>query len=211
MTVDLARKSFSVLLLFGLCATADTTGAQEQIWTIDPGESDVRIHVGKAGLFSAAGHEHEVIAPGASGTVRLDPQQIERASIELTFEAASLKVTGKGEPAEDVPEVQETMLSERVLDVARHPRISFRSSQVTVSTPSAGQLRLRVAGELTLRGVTRPVQSAVEVQMSPNRLTGKGTVIVKQTDFGIQPVTAGLGTVRVKDEVTVSYTFSARL
>jgi hypothetical protein len=34
-------------------------------------------------------------------------------------------------------------------------------------------------------------------------------LIVKQTSFGIKPVSVGLGSVKVKDEVTVRYTFTA--
>ena len=37
-----------------------------------------------------------------------------------------------------------------------------------------------------------------------------GTLKLKQTDFGIKPVTAGAGTVRVKDEVSVDFTLVAR-
>jgi polyisoprenoid-binding protein YceI len=63
---------------------------------------------------------------------------------------------------------------------------------------------------LTLHGVSRTVGGPVDVKLSGDRLTGSGTVTVKQTEFGIEPVSAGLGTVKVKDEVTVTYTFTAR-
>jgi hypothetical protein len=61
--------------------------ADDQVWKITAGGSAVRIHVGKSGLFSAAGHTHEVIAPAVSGIVRFDPERPEHASIELTFDA----------------------------------------------------------------------------------------------------------------------------
>ena len=144
------------------------------------------------------------------GAVRFDPQAIEQAAIELTFDASALKVTGKGEPPADVPKVQQVMVSGQVLDVATHPVIVFRSQQIRVRTRSAGQWRLQVAGELTLRGTTRPISGLVEVEISADRLVGSGTLVVKQTSFGIQPVSAGLGMVRVKDEVTVNYRFTAR-
>jgi hypothetical protein len=41
-------------------------------------------------------------------------------------------------------------------------------------------------------------------------LHAEGTATVRQTDFGIQPVTAGAGTVRVKDDVEVSFSVRAR-
>jgi hypothetical protein len=59
-------------------------------------------------------------------------------------------------------------------------------------------------------GVTRRIEALLEVRITSNRLTGTGKVVVKQTDFGIEPVSAGFGTVKVKNEVSVSFTFLAR-
>ena len=38
--------------------------------------SSVRIHVGKSGAFSFAGHKHEVVAPAVSGEVIADPADL---------------------------------------------------------------------------------------------------------------------------------------
>jgi polyisoprenoid-binding protein YceI len=105
--------------------------------------------------------------------------------------------------------VQETMLSENVLDVAKYPTIAFRSRQIAVENRAGNHVRLRVVGDLTLHGVSRQIESPVDVNLSADRLTATGTLAVSQTQFGIKPVSAGLGTVKVKDEVTVSYTFTA--
>ena len=180
------------------------------MWTIQAAASEVVIHVRRGGLLSAAGHDHEIIAPAVAGKVRMEPQRIEQATIELTFNASALKVSAKGEPPDDVPKVQQTMLSEKVLDVAKYPTIVFRSRQISVENRSASHMRLRVAGDLTLHGVTRPITGPVDVDISAGRLTAAGNLIVRQTHFGIEPVSAGLGTVKVKDEVTVRYTFTAR-
>jgi polyisoprenoid-binding protein YceI len=109
-----------------------------------------------------------------------------------------------------VPKVQETMVSERVLDVAMYPTIVFRSREIVVARRIEGQLRLRVGGTLTLHGVTRLIAGPVDVTLAADQLIGTGTLIIKQTDFGIEPVSAGLGTVKVKNEVAVSYTFTAQ-
>ncbi len=70
--------------------------------------------------------------------------------------------------------------------------------------------RLRLVADLTLHGVTRPVTVGIDVEVGPDRLTAAGTLVIKQTDFGIQPVTAGGGTVRVKNEVGATFGFVAR-
>jgi polyisoprenoid-binding protein YceI len=189
---------------------AASPAAQEQVWSIASDGSDVRIDVGRSGVFRAAGHDHEVIAPAISGRVRLDLERLEDADISLTFDASALKVTGKGEPPEDVREVQQTMLGQKVLDVAKYPTITFRSREIAVQSRKGDQVLLRVAGDLTLHGVSRRIEAPIEVRMTSNRLTGTGKAVIKQTDFGIEPVSAGLGTVKVKNEVSVSFTFLAR-
>lgn len=64
-------------------------------------------------------------APAANGRVILDPADLSHSTVHITVQAAALTVTGEGEPADDVPEVQQTMESARVLDVSHFPEISL--------------------------------------------------------------------------------------
>ena len=168
------------------------------------------VHVGRAGLFSFAGHDHEVVVPALDGRIQFDAADVSRSSVTVEFDATRMMVTGRGEPPEDVPEVQRVMLSDRVLDVARHPRITFTSRRVSMGTVSESRMQLRIEGQLTLRGVMQPVTVPVEVQVSPDSILVKGKATVRQSLFGITPVTAGAGTVRVKDDVEVVFTIAAR-
>ena len=127
----------------------------------------------------------------------------------VQFDAKALKVTGRGEPAGDVAEVQRTMLSDRVLDVTRYPTIAFESDRISVQQRSAGSLALRVDGRLTLHGVTKPMNIPVAVRLDGTKMTATAEATVRQSEFGIKPVTAAGGTVRVKDEVEVTFTIVA--
>lgn len=200
-------------LLFSTAAAASLAWTAAVLpptaYSIDPDASTVRIHVGKTGLFSFAGHTHEVAAPVADGRIELDHDDPARTSVRVVFDASALRVTGKGEPEEDVPEVQRTMESERVLGVSKFPRITFESRGVKILERDGDRLRARVTGDLTLHGVTRPETADVTVTMAGDRLTAKGTLTVRQTNYGIEPVTAGAGTVRVKDEVEIAFTLVA--
>lgn len=189
----------------GLAVAAQTT----QELRIDPAATSVVVHVGRAGLFRFAGHDHEVAAPGVEGRISLDSSDPSRSRVAVQFDAKALKVTGRGEPAGDVAEVQRTMLSDRVLDVTRYPTIAFESDRISVQQRSASRLTLRVDGRLTLHGVTKPVSVPVAVRLDGNRLTATGEATVRQSEFGIRPVTAAGGTVRVKDEVDVMFTMVA--
>jgi polyisoprenoid-binding protein YceI len=179
--------------------------AQGGTYQVDQSASSVFIHVGKGGLFSFAAHDHEVAAPALGGTVVLDQTDAAKSSVSLDFDAAALKVTGKGEPAKDVPEVQAAMLSDRVLDVQRYPKITFRSTRVSVASKAADRFSLNITGDLTLHGTTKPVTTRVEVGLKDTTLTATGTTKIRQTDFGMQPVTVAGGTVKVKDELEVSF------
>ncbi len=190
---------------------AASVAAQEpEALIIDPGRTTITLHVGRAGVFAFAGHDHEIVVPAMQGRITLDRANVSRSTVSVTFEATALKVTGKGEPPEDVPEVQRVMLSDQVLDVKRHPTITFQSRQVSVVKQTADQMTLGITGELTLHGVTRPLDVPVTVQLAADGLRANGRTTVRQSQFGIRPVTAGAGTVRVKDEVDVVLSVTAR-
>jgi len=198
---------FPLLLLASLAAGQATT---PHTWTIDAAVSQVRIHVARSGLLRFAGHAHTIAAPDIAGAIRFEGESPERSSLHVSVRAAALQVDPEGEPPEAVPRIQATMLGPRVLDVERYPTITFESSSVTVRDTGDGRLDLVVTGGLTLHGVERRLDMPVQVTVGTGVLQATGTFTIKQTDFGIEPVTAGLGTVRVKDEMEVSLAIVAR-
>ncbi|HZQ92515.1 MAG TPA: YceI family protein [Terriglobales bacterium] len=163
-----------------------------QAQPIDVEHSSFTIHVGKAGLFSPFGHDHTVRAPIASGEVDRG-----KAQVALAVKSASLVVADPGESESTRAEVQKTMLGPEVLDVQRYPEIRFQSTRVEKRDGNSWQ----VTGELELHGARRPI--TFTVKESGGAFTG--SAIVKQRDFGITPVTAGGGTVKVKNEVMVEF------
>lgn len=181
------------------------------VLTIVPGESQVTILVGKAGILSFAGHTHEVVAKAVRGRVTFDPTDWPNASVSLEFDAAALRVTGKGESASNVPTVERTMLGEQVLDVRRFPTIAYQSRRVSVAFSAAGVAALTIDGDMTLHGKTRPltIRASATVDTSGG-VTATGTFRLKQTDFDMVPVTAVGGTIRVKDELDIQFVLKAR-
>jgi polyisoprenoid-binding protein YceI len=194
----------------GFAIVATVRGAPSRSYTIDSSQSSATIQVGKAGAFSfAAGHAHEVIAPGIAGTITVDTDDPARSSVSLTIDASALKVSGKGESADDVPKVQATMLGAQVLDVQRYPRITFASTSIAVKTQTTTTMDAMVTGQLTLHNVTRSMTVPVTVRRETSTLTATGRFPVKQSEYGIKPVSVG-GVVSVKDTVDVSFTIAGR-
>jgi polyisoprenoid-binding protein YceI len=185
------RSRFAGLLVCALLIH----GAHAQTRPIDPRESSVTVHVSKAGLFSAFGHDHEISGP-ISGAID------ERAStVEITVQTAGLKVLDPDRPEKERAEVQQTMAGPEVLDVQRFPAIHFKSASVEQKSPG----RFVVRGDLTLHGSTRPV--TVEVTRT-NEGRYHATARLKQTEFGMKPVVVAGGTVKVKNEVQLEFTIS---
>ena len=185
-------------------------GRGPTVLTIDSGESRVTILVGKAGLMSFAGHAHEVMAPAVRGRVTFDPMDWPHASVSLEFDAAALRVTGKDEAASDVATVEKTMLGAHVLDVEHFPMVAFQSRRVSVAIGASGPAALTIDGDMTLHGKTRPmtVRASASIDGS-GRVTATGAFTLKQTDFGIVPVTAAGGTIRVKDDIDIQFVLKA--
>jgi polyisoprenoid-binding protein YceI len=204
------RRAGLACVLSGVAIVAVVRGAAARSYTIDASRSRATIEVGKSGVFSfAAGHTHEVIASSVTGTITADISDLARASVHVTIDAAVLKVTGKGESADDVPKVQETMAGPQVLDVQRYRTITFASTSVAVKNQAGTTLDVLVTGQLTLHNVTRPITVPITVRLEGNTLTATGRFPVKQTDYGIKPVSVG-GVVSVKDAVNVSFTIVGR-
>src|SRR5260370_25738961 len=90
---------------------------------IDAAKSVLTVHVYKAGVLSAFGHNHEISAPVAAGTVDVAVRKV-----EFHVAARSLEVRDSGVSEKDRNEIQTTMLGAAVLDVAHNPEIAFRST-----------------------------------------------------------------------------------
>jgi polyisoprenoid-binding protein YceI len=195
------------IVVIAVACASGLRAAGPRTFAVQPEQSRALIDVGKSGAFSFAGHTHEVEAPITNGVVHLDTDNPSRNEVRLEFNAAAMRVTGKGESADDVPKVTQTMLSEMVLDVRRYPAIAFESTSVTAKG-SAATLDLSVTGRLTIRGKTQAVTAPVAVKLAGDRLTATGKLVVKQTDFGITPVSVG-GVVKVKNELNITFTIVA--
>jgi polyisoprenoid-binding protein YceI len=166
-------------------------GAKAQQHDIDTQASTLTVRVGKTGIFSGLGHEHEVRAPIHDGTADAGPNP----AVEIHVEARTLRVVDKDASEKDRADIQETMLGPEVLDSEHHPEIVFKST----SAEPAGQGQWTLRGNLTLRGQTRPV--TVQVKWKEGHY--RGEAMLKQTDFGIKP--PGPPGIKAKNEVKIEF------
>lgn len=188
----LVHNAFAALTLW-LCLTRLAAAAPSDARAIDGPHSTITVRVYKSGFLSAFGHNHEIQAPIQSGQVK----ESGNPSLELRIDAHKLRVLDPEASDSTRAQIQETMLGSQVLDADHFPEIRFQSTAVEPKGPE----HWTVHGNLGLRGKNHLV--AVEVTLKDQHYRGSATL--KQTDFGITPVTVAGGTVKVKDDVKIEF------
>jgi polyisoprenoid-binding protein YceI len=160
---------------------------------IDTKRSTMTIHVGKAGLLSAAAHDHWVNAPIASGVI--DETGVPRVEFKVLSAAMAVKPDPKID-AKTHDQIQKDM-EEMTLDTAKYPEIAFRSTRVD----KVAEGQFKIDGVLTLHGAAKPV--SVFVKRDGESYTGH--TVIKQTDFGIKPISLGGGMIKIKDPLDIDF------
>jgi polyisoprenoid-binding protein YceI len=109
-------------------------------WSVDPSHSQVGFAVRHLVISNVRGEFRAY-----QGKLVLDESDVTRCTVEARIDAGSID-TG-------VADRDAHLRSADFLDAASHPAITFRSTRVA----KAGEGKLKVTGDLGLRGVTRPV------------------------------------------------------
>jgi polyisoprenoid-binding protein YceI len=110
-------------------------------WVFEPGHTAAEFRVRHMMVTWVRGH-----FKGVEGWIEIDFEDLSRSRAEATVPAANVW-TG-------VPERDEHLRSADFLDVENHPTIAFRSGE---GGERSGENEVRIRGDLTVRGVTRPV------------------------------------------------------
>jgi polyisoprenoid-binding protein YceI len=183
--------AFAALTLW-FCLTRLVT-ASSDTREVDGSHSTMTVHVYKSGFLSAFGHNHEILATIQSGEVK----ESGSPSVEIRVDARKLRVMDPEVSDSTRAQIQETMLGAQVLDADHFPEIRFQSKGVEPKGPDHWVVR----GNLALHGKDHPI--TFEVTLKDARYRGSATL--KQTEFGITPVTVAGGTVKVKDEIKIEF------
>lgn len=114
------------------------------------------------------------------GTISFDEKKIENSKIDVTIDVASVDGFDEG--------LNEHLRNEDFFDVQKHPKARFVSKKVEKS----GKNQARVIGELTLKGVTKPLALNVTFnKVGPHPFNKKQTAgfsasaVIDRTEFGI--------------------------
>lgn len=177
--------------------TTTTAGLATGTWEIDPVHSTVEFSVRHLMVSKVRGRFGRF---NGTLTVGDDPAS---SSVTATIDVASVDT---GDPGRD-----EHLRSDHFLDAAAHPTITFVSSDI-----AAHGDRWVVRGDLTLKGVTRPVELDLEVNGVGADMAGglragfSANTEINRRDFGID-ITMPLdgGGVVVGDKVKITLEIAA--
>ncbi len=186
---------FTGLLPLGTCF-AQAPGT----YRVDPQSSRIEIHVFRTGMLSSLGDNH--VIGGAKFSGEAIGEKDGTWKIKVHMDSGSLRVLDAGISDSTRDEIQTTMRGATQLDVARYPFIDLVSQSLERGTEPHGML---LKSDLSLHGVTRTIEFPVVVSDNGGVLEVKGKAQLRLRDFGIEPISKGLGTVKVKNEFEVVY------
>jgi polyisoprenoid-binding protein YceI len=173
-------------------------------YRLEASQSKFIAHALAGGLLWFKGHEHLVAVREFSGEAQLSPDSITPASLEITAKAASMVETNSvfTEPHKQIIDKE---LREIVLLPEQYPEIVFKSTSVTGKATGSNQYDLKITGDLTLHGVTRPVTIPTKVTVTANELRAQGEFSVNRGDFKVKATSAFHGLVRVRDKLKFTF------
>lgn len=183
-----------IAAVIGLFALSLPLVASAGSWTIDPEHTNVGFKVRHMMVSNVKGNFEKF-----GGNVELNDQDITTSKVEVTIETASINT--------NVQKRDEHLRSADFLDVAKFPQMTFVSKKVA----KAGKGKLKVTGDLTLRGVTRPVVLDVEGPSAESkdpwgniRRGATATAKISRKEFGlVWNAVLETGGVAVGDDVNI--------
>lgn len=189
--------TLSTLILGAVFAVPSAASAAEPattVWAVDTGHSQVGFSVRHMMVANVRGRFTKF-----DGTLTLDEKNVTASKVEVSIDAASIDTSHEDR--------DKHLRSPDFFNVEKHPSITFKSSKVA----KHGKDGLKVSGDLTINGVTKPVvlevsglSSAVKDPWGNTKRGASATTTINRKDFGLTWNKAlETGGVIVGDEVKI--------
>lgn len=165
------RRTFALALAAALPLAA---AAEATTWNIDPAHSDSSFAVKHLVVSTVRGHFGKT-----TGTLHIDDKDLAKSSAEATVDTTTVDTRVADRDAD--------LKSANFFDVAKYPEMTFKSTKVQ----KEGKGKLKVTGDLTIKGTTKPVvfdvtySQPVKGMMGEERRGFNGTTRINRRDFGL--------------------------
>ena len=179
-----------------LLAAVSLPALAAQKYDIDTGHTQITFGWNHLGFSNNSGNLEKII-----GTFQLDTADPTKSSVEVTMPLEGLH-TG-------VAKLDEHLKTAEFFDAAKYPNITFKSTKVE----KAGAEALKVSGDLSMHGVTKPAVLNVKINkigdnaMMKTKSAGfDADVTIKRSEFGMSYAVPA-----VSDDIKVHITLSSNL
>ena len=170
---SLARMAVSTALAVAFSIPASAAGTN---WKLDPAHSSAQFSVKHLAISTVRGAFSTV-----NGTLNFDDKDVTKSTVDVTIDTNSVDTRQ--------PDRDKDLKSDKFFDVANYPSITFKSTKVE----QAGAGKLKVTGDLTIRGTTKSVVLDVDGPTAPvkdpwgnNRAAASATTKINRQDFGVK-------------------------
>jgi polyisoprenoid-binding protein YceI len=178
-----------------MSTSATSQTAATTTWNIDPAHSAAEFKVKHMMISNVKGHFAKV-----TGMLTLDEHDLTKSHVEAVIEAGSLETRDAQRDAH--------LKSADFFHVEKFSTLSFKSTSISLVRDG----ELAIAGDLTIRDVTRAVTFSVEGPTPPTkdpwgntRVAVSATTKISRKDFGLTWNAAlESGGLLVGDEVTIT-------
>jgi polyisoprenoid-binding protein YceI len=161
----------ALAVAFALPAPAATSA-----WNIDPNHSSAQFSVRHLAISTVRGAFSSV-----KGTISFDDEDVTKSSVDVTIDVNSVDTRQ--------PDRDKDLKSDKFFDAANYPSITFKSTKVEHVSPG----KLKVTGDLTIRGTTKSVVLDVDGPTAPvkdpwgnQRAAASATTKVNRQDYGVK-------------------------
>jgi polyisoprenoid-binding protein YceI len=173
-----------------------------EVWTLNPDDGELLVRTMVAGRAAKMGHRLTIAMKRWQATVQWSGG--EPVSAQLTVDVDSLEVLrGDGglTPLSGPEKILVRSNALRQLGAGRFPQICFDADAIEQS-----QDGYRLAGTLQIRGNTRDQVIDLRTEDLGDAWRLSTQAIVRQSEFGVKPYSLVMGSLKVADDVTVSFT-----
>ncbi len=162
-------------VLVALAVLLSAAPALAQTWQIDPAHSRAQFTARHFGISNVRGDFSNI-----KGTVDFDGKDVTKAKVRATIDVNTVTT--------HVKQRDDHLKTADFFDVAKHPTMTFESTAIT----PAGAGKYKMTGNLTLRGVTKPVtfdldapSAVIKDPQGASRVGAAAVATINRKDFGV--------------------------
>jgi polyisoprenoid-binding protein YceI len=173
----------------------------DHVWTLDASDGELVVQTEVAGRAARLGHRLTLAVNSWRASVSWSGGQ--PVTAELTADVDSLEVLRGSGGLKSLSAPEKALARSNALgslDAKTFPRITFSTKQIHASDDGYS-----MAGTLTVRDRERPCTIDLHVADLGTSWRMSCSTVVRQSEYGVKPYSLMMGSIRVADDVTVSF------